>query len=465
MITRRKLAGTLAPAILTRAAASGRPPNILFVLTDDQRWDTLGCYGNRIIQTPVMDKLAQTGVVFKNNFVTTAICAVSRASIFTGLYARNHGVDDFAKPLSEEDRPNAYYNALRKAGYRTGFIGKYGVGTAMPERDFDYWRGFEGQGRSENQRNGKMVHLTQIMTEQALEFVDGANPAQPFCLSISTKASHADDPDPRQYIPEPDLQEMYSNVNIPRPPLSGAEDYERLPAFLKNTEMRKRWLARFTTDAQFQTMVKNYYRLISGVDRMVGRVVQRLESKGLTGNTVVIYSSDNGYFLGERGMADKWMMYEPSIRTPLVIWDGRHTVSTGRRRSEMTLNIDVAPTLLDYAGLSKPPHVQGRSLRPLMDGGRWRPRHEWFYEHHYSRGVVIPRCEGVRTERWKYIRYIDPKPPHEELYDLRADRDEKNSRTATSPRELDRMRRRWREWSESLAAWRRGSIWRGPSAG
>ena len=461
MITRRSFLGAAAaaPALLARAAATDRPPNILFVLTDDQRWDALGCMGNRIIQTPTVDRLARNGVVFDNNFVTTSICMVSRASIFTGLYMRNHQILDFNTPLNSEDRPYTYYNLLRKAGYRTGFIGKYGVGNQMPADDFDYWRGFPGQGKFENKRDGKVVHLHEIQTEQALGFVDTCKADQPFCLSISTKAPHADDPEPRQYIPEPDLMEMYNDTKIPHPPHFEQEHFDKLPGFLKTTEMRKRWGWRFTSEEQFQTMVKNYYRLITGVDRMVGRTVERLQSRGLLDNTVVIWTSDNGYFLGERGMADKWMMYEPAIRTPLVMWDGRKPNAKASRRKDLTLNIDMAPTLLELAGVQPVVHMQGRSVL-----GQPQPRREFFYEHHFStQAAIIPRVEGIRTEDWKYMCYIDVQPEHEELYNLRRDPTEATNLLAKLPSQAEKLRERRLRWLAAFDGWERGKQWRDPA--
>jgi arylsulfatase A-like enzyme len=462
-LSRRQLFGMAAPAVLARAAATNRPPNLLFVMADDQRWNTLGCMGNPIIQTPTVDRLARNGTVFENAFVTTSICCVSRASVFTGLYERCHGIHDFATPIQAEDRPNTYYNLLREAGYRTGFIGKYGVGNQMPEQDFDYWRGFPGQGKYEVKRNGKVEHLTTIMSEQALEFVDSVEASKPFCLSISPKSPHADDPEPRQYIPEPDLAGLYKDAKIPRPPLSEAEYFDRLPEFLKNTEMHKRWGWRFTSEEQFQTMVKNYYRLITGVDRMLGRLLERLTARGLADNTVVIYTSDNGYFLGERGWADKWMMYEPSIRIPLVVWDGRRANAKPQRRREMALNIDHAPTLLDYAGVKAPVHVQGRSVRPLAENRKWVQRRDFFYEHHFeTKNAVIPPSEGIRSEQWKYIRYLKQDPVYEELYNLRRDPNEKENLIGSNREEAARMRDRWSTWHSALDGWKRGETWREP---
>jgi arylsulfatase A-like enzyme len=457
---RQFLASAISPLIVS--AQRRQRPNIVFVLTDDQRWNTLGCMGDSRIQTPNVDRLGGQGVLFENSFVTTAICCASRASIFSGLHERSHGCVDFATSLHGEDRPNTYYNLLRKAGYRTGFIGKYGVGNAMPEEDFDYWRGFPGQGRSENQRDGKIVHLTRIMTEQALEFLDSRS-EEPFCLSISTKAPHADDPDPRQYIPEADLGDLYRDQRIPPPPTFGLRHAENLPEFLRaeNTELRKRWRIRFDTDEHFQTMVRNYYRLITGVDRLVGRLTQRLEERGLSRNTVIIYSSDNGYFLGERGWADKWLMYEPSIRTPLVIYDPR-VGKMGSRRREMALNIDIAPTILDLAGVEVPAHIQGRSLTPFVSGGLvWRER-ELFYEHHFTQRTIIPRSEGVRTSDWKYIRYIDAEPLNEQLFRFSRDPNEDRNLIRSDEKQATFMRGRWQRWTEALAGWKRGEPWQDP---
>ncbi len=206
----------------------------------------------------------------------------------------------------------------------------------------------------------------------------------------------------------------------------------------------------------FQRTVKDYYRLITGLDREVGRVLAALDEKELTGNTIVVFSSDNGFFLGERGMADKWLMYEPSIRVPLVIVDPRlPPASRGRTVNALTLNIDLAPTLLDFAGTAIPPTMQGSSLRPFLSGpadsappAGWRT--DFFYEHH-TFPQILPPSEGVRGERWKYIRYVEPNPLAEELYDLASDPDElKNLANDSEAQEtLKQLRDRWRELREA----------------
>ena len=201
------------------AAAPGpnaQRPNIVFLLTDDQRWDSLGCMGNPIIQTPAVDALASEGVVFSNAYVTTSICMTSRASIFLGQYASRHGINDFQTNLSPEALDLSYPGQLRQAGYWTGFVGKHGVGNRPDAEAFDYWKGFAGQGRYETQDGeGRPIHLTDLMGDQALDFLDSRPDDQPFCLSVSFKAPHVQDNDPRQFIHAERHKDLYADVTIP----------------------------------------------------------------------------------------------------------------------------------------------------------------------------------------------------------------------------------------------------------
>ncbi|HEX28880.1 TPA: DUF4976 domain-containing protein [Candidatus Poribacteria bacterium] len=432
--------------------AASKRPNLLVLVTDDQRWDAMGCMGNPIIRTPHMDRLAEEGVIFVNNFCTTSICMSSRASIFTGMYTRRHGINRFDQPLSEEHFVITYPVLLRGAGYRTGFIGKWGLGGRLPKKAFDFFEGFGGQGRYFHEVNGKTVHLTRILTEQALEFLRGCSRDQPFCLSISFKAPHVQDNDPRQFLYDPALEELYSDVTIPTPKTADPRYFESLPEFLRDSEGRRRWQIRFSTPEKYQESVKGYYRLITGVDLALGRIWEALREMGFDGNTVILLTSDNGFFLGEHGLAGKWLMYEESIRTPLIVRDPRLPSSRrGRRRKEMTLNVDLAPTLLDLAGVPIPSAMQGRSLRPLIEGKEVRWREDWFYEHLFEH-PRIPKSEGIRTSRWKYIRYVDYDPPYEELYDLANDPHEEHNVIGESDYSevLSTLRRRWREMRESL---------------
>jgi arylsulfatase A-like enzyme len=432
-------------------AAREDSPNILFLLTDDQRWDALGCMGNSIIRTPHIDRMAARGTIFQNAFVTTSICAVSRASILSGQYERRHQIGDFATPFSEEAFKQTYPALLRKQGYRTGFIGKYGVGNVMPKEEFDFWAGFPGQGRFFEGENSK--HLTARMGDDALEFLAGSKGKEPFCLSISFKAPHAQDGAPREFPPDPQDETLYSGIVMPMARTATEERFGLEPEFVRESEGRRRWARRFADAEMHQNTVRDYYRLITGVDREVGRILEALEQMGTASNTIVIFSSDNGFFLGERGLAGKWLMHEESIRVPLIIYDPR--LGNGTRAGSVdatALNIDLAPTMLDYAAVEIPQGMQGRSLRPWVEGREvadWRE--DWFYEHHFG-PHIIPRSEGVRTDRWKYIRYIDADPMVEELYDLKSDPMEENNLAGISEHEekMERMRRRWAELREEL---------------
>jgi len=460
-ITRAGIAATLLAASYPRKGLSrqgdgsggtARPNFILFV-TDDQRWDTMGCMGNPVIRTPSMDRLASQGVLFTNNFCTTSICMSSRASIFTGMYTRRHQINSFGQPLSQVAFSQTYPALLRKSGYRTGFVGKWGLGGRLPREKFDYFEGFPGQGQYFHTVNGKSVHLTRLLTESAIKFLRGCSKQQPFCLSVSFKAPHVQDGHPKPFRYDPAFEQLYSDVNIPVPKTSHPRYFQALPQFIRQSEGRTRWQRRFSTPKLFQESVKGYYRLITGVDAAIGKIVASLDGLGLDENTVILHTSDNGFFLGEHGLAGKWLMHEESIRTPLIIRDPRLPAAMrGRQCEEMTLNVDIAPTLFDLAGGPIPAGVQGRSLYPLLKGAPVPWREDWFYEDPYGHGGRIPTCEGVRTKRWKYIRYLDRDPIYEELYDL--DKDPYEERNVVTLKEneatLSRLRRRWQQLHERL---------------
>ena len=431
----------LAAASWCSCQKSPKKPNIIFLLTDDQRWDTLGATGNTLIQTPQMDRLAAEGVLFRNAFVTTAICVTSRASIFLGQYARRHQINDFDQDFTPEQLLNTYPLQLKAHGYRIGFIGKYGVGRNLPAQQYDYWQGIPGQPTYETtDENGEPIHCTRLFGKQALEFLRSSSPDQPFCLSVSFKAPHVQDGDPRQFIPDPAYDSLYQDVTIPPPKTATVAHYEALPDFLKseNSMPRKRWHLRFKNPELYQKMVKNYYRLISGVDDVLGKIRNELDRLGLADNTVIALMGDNGFFLGERGFAGKWYGHEESIRVPLIIYDPRLPQSRrGQVRDEMALNIDLAPTFLELAGISPPAGTQGQSLLPLVNGKSVSWRQDFLYEHIYhvpaqwrEAAGYIPASVGVRTERYKYLRYFEQDPVYEELYDLQKDPHEERNLVA-----------------------------------
>jgi arylsulfatase A-like enzyme len=432
-------------------APERRQPNLIFLLTDDHRWDALGAAGNPIIQTPRLDELAGNGVRFRNAYVTTPICSISRASILTGQYERRHGIHDFATALSPEAFAQTYPALLREAGYWTGFIGKYGVGREMPADQFDVWHGFPGQGKYETvDPEGRPIHLTRLMGRQAVEFLENAPAERPFALSVSFKAPHVQDEDPRQFIPDPADAELYRGVTIPIPHTASSRHLERLPPFLRadSTESRLRWQKRFATPEVYRESVKNYYRLITGVDKMVGEIRDALRRRGQDDNTVIVFMGDNGFFLGEHGLAGKWYGYEESIRVPLVVYDPRLPEALqGRVREEMALNIDIAPTLLALAGIPAPAGMQGRNLLPLI---RAQPVEQWredFLFEHLFQHPRIPRSDGAVSRRYKYLRYFDQQPVYEQLFDLETDPHETTNLVGRSEYAsvLARMRSRYRE--------------------
>ncbi len=466
--TRRELLGTLGAAAGLGCGGSGaaRPPNILFLLTDDQRFDMFGAGGNRIIRTPNMDRLASEGVLFENNYVTTSICAVSRASFFTGLYARCHGIHGFRTPLSDEQHALSYPVRLREAGYHTGFIGKYGVGAARDidgaAARFDYFEGWPGQGQY---LVPGRAHMTEHLGNQALEFLDGAPADRPWNLSVSFKAPHVQDGVDPFFINDPRLDDMYDGLRLqPFPHMDGSY-YNSLPEFLKDdTESRIRWVRRFGTPDRWEESVKRYYALIHGVDIQIGRMLDQIASMGQLDSTVVIFTGDNGFFLGERGWAGKWYMHEESIRTPMIVRDPRLAHRAGTRRSEMTLNVDVCPTILSAAGLEAPASMNGRDLMPLVRGESPTWRREWFYEHLFE-NPRVPKSEGVHAGDWKYFVFPESDPPHEEMYHLAVDPQETVdlARSADHGAALARLRSRRAAWTESLESWEIDRPWSEPA--
>jgi len=423
---REVLSGLAATALAAKSAAAATPgarPNIIFFLTDDQRWDTLGVTGNSVVKTPRIDSMGQRGVVFQRAYVTTSICPISRASILTGQYARRHGIVDFSRPIGDGLFAQTYPALLKAAGYFTGFVGKYGVGPAYPNDKFDFIRAFNGQGHYEiKNAGGEVRHMTEANGDDALEFLKQREPGKPFCLSVSFKAPHAEDDDPRQFIFDRRDKDLYSGVEIPLPPGFDGNGFDSFPEFFKrDNESRRRWALRFSTPDLFQTMVKAYYRLITGIDREVGRVLAEVELQEELHNTIVVLTSDNGFYLGEHGLADKWFGHDPSIRVPLVITDFRRPAEAMRRIDALALNIDVAPTILSLAGVPAPARMQGRDLSPWLTGvpaPSWRQ--DFLYENLFEH-PGIPKSEGVAGGRYKYMRYWRGQDQYEELFDLATD--------------------------------------------
>lgn len=401
------------------------PPNIIFLLTDDQRWDALGYQGNEIIQTPNMDQLAKEGIYFKNAFVTTPICAASRASIITGKYERSHQYTFGQPPLRRQLIDESYFSLLKESGYYNGFLGKLGV-RFEDRMDTSLFDVYKPQGANFYWRmdstGSKHVHLTDLMGQQAVDFIRKAPENQPFSLSVSYNAPHAEDRSPDQYIWPKDLDALYQNIEIPGPLMGANRYFEEQPEYVRSGLNRERWYWRYDSPEKYQQMVKGYYRMISGIDRTIGTIRAELERKGVAQNTVIILLGDNGYFLGERQFAGKWLMYEPSLRVPMIIYKPGNS---HREIDDLVLNIDVTPTILEFAGITIPEGYQGIGLSGYAEK-RNNPakKRESFICEHLWKFDRIPASEGIRTKQFKYFRYVND-PDREELYNLKKDPGEK----------------------------------------
>ncbi len=410
--------------------AQNKKPNIIFILTDDQRWNALGFAGNPIVQTPEMNALAGSGTYFKNAFSTTPICAASRASILTGLYERTHGYT-FQKPRLKKPYADIIYpKLLKENGYHVGFFGKLGVIIDSANQYFDK-SDFYDRGGSPDRRGyfykkigDDTVHLTRFTGYQAQEFIKNAPADKPFCLSLSFSAPHGHDNSVEQYYWQDKSADLYKNIHIPEPLLGEDEYFNRLPNEVKGGFNRVRWKWRFDTPEKYQQMVKGYYRMITEIDDEIGLIRKQLKMKGIDDNTIIIVMGDNGYFLGDRQLADKWLMYDVSIRIPMIIYDPR--IKKSSTVEDMVLNIDVTKTILDMAGIDAPATYQGNSLKPLLVNNKAHLNRKFILVEHLWDLPDIPSSEGIRTERWKYFHYRLIQAP-EELYDLKNDPLEKNN--------------------------------------
>lgn len=414
-------------------------PNIIFILTDDQRWDALGYAGNELIQTPAMDRLAREGAYFSKAIVTTPICSASRASIFSGLYERAHRYTFQTGAIQERFMNTSYPALLKNAGYYTGFFGKFGVNYPDKEALFDQFEEYDRNNRYKDQRgyyykqlDGDTVHLTRYTGAKAIEFIENAPVNQPFCLSLSFSAPHAHDPAEKQYFWEDESDFLYQDQEMPGPALASDQDFMALPEIVREGFNRTRWYWRYDTPEKYQHSVKGYYRMIADVDRQLMLIRGKLEEKGLADNTVIMLMGDNGYFLGERQLAGKWLMYDNSIRVPMIIYDPR--ADNPVAVDEMALNIDIPATIADLAGVDIPTGWHGKSLLPAVNGDSPSLRdtilieHLWEFEH-------IPPSESVRTSDWKYMRYVNDQSL-EELYNLQKDPAETEN-LATSKKHQD----------------------------
>ena len=442
-----------------RGSGAKERPNILFIMTDDHASHAMSCYGSQVNKTPNLDRIAAGGMRFTNSFCTNSICAPCRAVILTGKYSHINGLIDNA--VKFDGSQQTFPKLLRQAGYETAIIGKWHLKT--DPTGFDYWNILPGQGVYYNpvtiemgQRKNHEGYVTDILTDYALDWLKGRKDGKPFCLMFHHKAPH------REWEPGPKYLTLYDDVQIPEP-ATLFDDYVGRGRAAKEQDMtiaktmtkrdlklvtpgkltpeqQAKWDAAYGPKNEafeqanlqgkdlvrwkYQRYMKDYLRCIASVDESVGRVLDYLDQAGLADNTIVIYTSDQGFYLGDHGWFDKRFMYEESLRMPLVVRYPKE-IKAGSVNDDIVLNLDFGETFLDYAGVSVPADMQGRSLRLLLQG---RTPSDWrtsMYYHYYEYPAVhsVKRHYGVRTQRYKLIHFYNDIDEWE-LYDLKTDPDE-----------------------------------------
>jgi N-acetylglucosamine-6-sulfatase len=416
--------GAAVGASCAAPARRDKRPNVLFILTDDQRWDCLSCAGHPFLKTPHIDRIAGEGVRFANAFVTTSLCSPSRASFLSGLYAHTHQVvNNFT-----DYPPNlpGYPVQLKAAGYQTAYIGKWHMGEQSDEArpGFDYWASHKGQGtyfdttfNINGRRDVLKGYYTHRVTDLAVDWLKKPR-RQPFMMILGHKAPHG------TWVPEPKYEHAFDQVEIRRPATAGDTGTG------KGDWVRKRVPTWHGIDGplygvkDYTKFVRAYLATILSVDDSVGRIYETLRAAGELDNTLLVFAGDNGFLLGEHGAIDKRTMWEESIRIPILA-RCPELIRTPRVIPQMALNVDLCPTVLEVCGLP-PAKTHGRSWKTLFQGEDPGWRKSWSYEYNYEQEFpYTPNVRGVRTDDWKYIRYpngpgradLDPA----ELYDLKSD--------------------------------------------
>ncbi|MEM9941480.1 MAG: sulfatase [Planctomycetota bacterium] len=424
-------------------------PNFVILLTDDQALCTLGCYGNPSVQTPHIDALAKRGMIFDSHYVTTAICMASRCNIMTGLYEYRTGCNFTKDKLPLDLWHQSYPMLLKKHGYRIGFAGKFGFEIQgldrLPADSFDMWGGGEGQTSFSTKKNKSMSsyaekypHATLSYGAFGRDFVSSsAHTGQPFCLSISFKAPH------RPVTPDPKFDEIYRNVEFPKPKNFGRAHSHHLAPQGKTFRQYKRFKEWGYSD-RFNEVMRDYHQLVYAVDQAVGMIVSELESKGLMENTVIVFTSDNGYMCGSHGYGSKVIPYEESVRVPLIICHPG-TQHAGARCQALTGNIDIPATIFDIAEIASPNRIDGVSIKPLLESPDQKIREQLELMNFW--GPVESHYLAVVTEQWKYVYWFhesETVSATEELFDRKRDPYElANAGLATENLdELNSMRKR-----------------------
>jgi N-acetylglucosamine-6-sulfatase len=424
-----------------RDAARGkiRRPNVVLVLSDDIRWNAMSCAGHPHLVTPNIDQLAKEGVFFNNMFCTTSLCSPSRASILSGLYAHVHGVTN-----NFTDYPTnlpSFPRQLQSAGYETAYIGKWHMGEKddNPRPGFDYFATHKGQGTyydpvfnfNGKERRELPGYYTTVVTDLAVDWLIQAHD-KPFMLIMGQKAPHS------FYLPEPKYEHTFDDVEVNYPQssfhLEGKPEWmqKRLYTWHGIYGPLFAWRKDYPNDkasgvTDFANMIRAYWGTILSVDDSIGRLTATLRDMDELDNTIFIFMGDNGLHEGENGMVDKRTMHEASIRVPMIIrYPGLTAPDQPKRIDKQVLTVDVAPTILDLCGVDALPKTHGRSVKKMVTTGDAEWRDAWFYHYNYEKQFpYTPNVRGIRTDRWKYIRYPhgdgSPDKHMAELYDLRSD--------------------------------------------
>jgi arylsulfatase A-like enzyme len=410
----------LIPAATPQAAK----PNFVIMMCDDQRWDAMSLAGNAILKTPNMDRIGREGIVFQNAFVTNSLCGPSRATLLSGTYSHTNGMID-NRPKTDI-RPDAPWmpDLLRAAGYEVAFCGKSHQKNALRDRKWDYYFGYKGQGRykdpiiAEGTDGKDTVYpgwMDDIVTDKATAWLKGKR-EKPFCLFLFFKACH------RSWDRPERLKDLYKDVSVPKPALWNDPGAGKPKAFLEADNV----IGTFKDLQDYDKFMKDYYATLVGADENIGRVLETLTSTGKLDDTMVLHTGDNGFFLGEWNRMDKRFMHEVSIRVPMMVRYPK-LIKPGTTSDRMVLNVDIAPTMLDMAGVEIPKAMQGRSWVPLFKDPKGEFRKDWLYEYYeYPDAHKVRPHRGVRTETWKLIHYYQ-EPEEFELYNLEKDPSEKEN--------------------------------------
>ncbi|MBU2939815.1 sulfatase [Lacinutrix sp. C3R15] len=451
---------------LTASGFAQKKPNIIFLLSDDQTSIATGCYGNDQVVTPNMDALAAEGVLFENHYNTTAICMASRAIILTGMYEYKAGCNFDHGPLTKDKFAKSYPVILREQGYYTGFAGKFGLAVsdgsstrhnswdALPIDDFDNWAGGLGQTSYKTANNKYMAkyaekypHSTRAYAAWAEDFIiEAKETGKPFSMSISFKAPHM------PFSPDQYFDYVYEGKKYKKPENYGAENATHLAAQAKSGRQYNGYTFWRDSEESYQKTIKNYNQLIHGVDYALGMIRKTLEEQGIADNTIIIFTSDNGYSCGAHNMGGKVLPYEEASKSPLIIYDPRTPMEErGVRLDEITANIDMAPTILKYAGIEAPANMDGEDLSVLIEKPKKFKRETialtnmWGHDETQAMGVV--------SKDWKYIfwNYEDDRmKPTEELFHIGKDRLEMTNK-ANDPSEEKQLQKMRSIYDEHLA--------------